>query len=123
MDEGTCLENRHTLTAYRGFESHPLRQEAERKPTLELYWQHTKKGQRLVLIGGDGQEQEVGGVRETRRGFDAFAKTFGYEPGRAEKGIASMDEAKTFVESFSPWELFVDPEALAVETEVRPQPS
>ena len=26
MDEGTCLENRHTLTAYRGFESHPLRQ-------------------------------------------------------------------------------------------------
>ena len=123
MDEGTCLENRHTLTAYRGFESHPLRQEAERKPTLELYWQHTKKGQRLVLIGGDGQEQEVGGVRETRRGFDAFAKTFGYEPGRAEKGIASMDEAKTFVESFSPWELFVGPEALTVEAEVRPQPS
>ena len=26
MDEGTCLENRHTLSAYRGFESRPLRQ-------------------------------------------------------------------------------------------------
>ena len=90
---------------------------------MELYWQHTRRGQRLVLIGGDGQEQEVGGVRETRRGFDAFAKTFGYEPGRAEKGIASMDEAKTFVESFRPWELFVGPEALTVEAEVRPQPS
>ena len=25
MDEGTCLENRHTLIAYHGFESHPLR--------------------------------------------------------------------------------------------------
>ena len=25
MDEGTCLENRHTLSAYRGFESRPLR--------------------------------------------------------------------------------------------------
>ena len=26
MDEGTCLENRHTFRAYRGFESRPLRQ-------------------------------------------------------------------------------------------------
>lgn len=26
MDEGTCLENRHTFIAYRGFESRPLRQ-------------------------------------------------------------------------------------------------
>ena len=25
MDEGTCLENRHTFRAYRGFESRPLR--------------------------------------------------------------------------------------------------
>jgi len=90
---------------------------------LELFWQHTRRGQRLVLSSDDGQEQEVGGVRETRRGFDAFAKTFGYEPGRAEKGIPSMDEAKTFVESFRPWELFVGPEALTVEAEVRPQAS
>jgi hypothetical protein len=88
---------------------------------LELYWQHTRRGQRLVLDSGDSQEEEVGGVRETRRGFDAFAKTFGYEPGRAEKGIASMDEAKTFVESFKPWELFIGLEQIAVETEVRPQ--
>ena len=123
MVEGTCLENRHTLNAYRRFESHPLRQEAERKSTLELYWQHTRRGQRLVLIAEDGQEEEVGGVRETRRGFDAFAKTFGYEPGRAEKGIPSMDEAKTFVESFRPWELFVGPEPLTVDAEVRTQPS
>ena len=76
----------------------------------------------MVLSSGDGQE-EVGGVRETKWGFDAFAKTFGYDPGRAQKGISSMDEAKAFVESFSPWELFVDPEGLTVETEVRPQES
>ncbi|MCL0029099.1 hypothetical protein M1N23_03015 [Dehalococcoidia bacterium] len=89
---------------------------------MELFWQHTRRGQRLVLRNGDGQE-EVGGVRETKRGFDAFAKTFGYEPGRAQKGISSMDEAKAFVESFRPWELFVGPEDLTVETEVRPQAS
>ena len=89
---------------------------------MEIFWQHTKKGQRLILVIEEGQEEEVGGVRETRRGFDAFAKTFGYEPGRAEKGISSMDEAKTFVESFRPWELFVGPEQLTVEGEVRPQP-
>jgi hypothetical protein len=89
---------------------------------VELFWQHTRRGQRLVLSGEEGQEEEVGGVRETRRGFDAFAKTFGYEPGRAEKGIPSMDEAKTFVESFSPWELFTGPGPLTVEAEVRPRP-
>ena len=117
------LENRYMVTAYRGFESQSLRRNPERKSILELFWQHTKRGQRLVLSSGDGQEEEVGGVRETRRGFDAFAKTFGYDPGRAEKGILSMDEAKTFVESFRPWELFVGPEGLTVEAEVRPQAS
>ena len=87
---------------------------------MELYWQHTRRGQRLVLIGGDGQEQEVGGVRETRRGFDAFAKTFGYEPGRAEKGIGTMDEAKSFVESFNPWEMYEGTQGLGVDPAVRP---
>ena len=91
---------------------------------MKVFWREVRRGQRLVLGGEDGEhEEEIGGVRETKRGFDAFAKTFGYEPGRAEKGIASMDEAKTFVESFKPWELFVGPEALTVEAEVRPQPS
>ena len=86
---------------------------------MELYWQATRKGQRLVLSSGDGQEEEVGGVRETKRGFDAFAKTFGYDPGRAEKGIPSMAEAKEFVESFSPWELFPGGQGITVDPEVR----
>ena len=88
---------------------------------MELYWQATRKGQRLVLSSGNGQEEEVGGVRETKRGFDAFAKTFGYDPGRAEKGIPSMAEAKEFVESFSPWELFQGGQGITVDPEVREQ--
>ncbi len=90
---------------------------------MRLYWRYTKRGQRLVLGADNGDlEEEVGGVRETRRGFDAFAKTFGYDPGRAEKGMASMDEAKQFVESFKPWELYEEGLGLAVDSEVMPLP-
>ena len=56
---------------------------------MKVFWKETRRGQRLVL--GDeagGYEEEIGGVRETKRGFDAFAKTFGYEPGRAHIRLA-----------------------------------
>lgn len=87
---------------------------------MNVYWRHVKRGQRLVMAPDDEHEEEIGGVRETKRGFDAFAKTFGYEPGRAEKGIPSMDEAKAFVESHSPWELYDGGGGLTVDPEVRP---
>ncbi len=88
---------------------------------MMVYWRERKKGQRLVLIQEDGGEEiEVGGVRETKRGFDAFAKTFGYEPGRAEKGIETLEEAKSFVESFRPWEMYQGTHGLNVESDVRP---
>ena len=87
---------------------------------MEIYWQTTRKGQRLVLDQDNGSEEEIGGVRETKRGFDAFAKTFGYDPGRAQKGIITMQEAKDFVESFRPWELYGVSEESPVEDEVRP---
>ena len=86
---------------------------------MNVYWKEVRRGQRLVLDSGDNQE-EVGGVRETKRGFDAFAKTFGYEPGRAQKDIESMDEAKSFVESFRPWELYDGGKGLDVDPEVKP---
>ena len=88
---------------------------------MELYWQETRKGQRLVL-GSEpgGSEEEVGGVRITKRGFDAFAKTFGYDPGRAEKGIESMEEAKAFVESFHPWDIFVGTTEIEFDEQVHP---
>jgi len=77
-----------------------------------------------LVIGMDDDdaenEQEIGGVRANKGAFDAFAKTFGYEPGRAEKGIPDMDQAKEFVESFHPWELFEGTQGLEVEAEVRP---
>ncbi len=88
---------------------------------MRLYWKEAKRGQRLVLASDDLEmEEEIGGVRQTKRGFDAFAKTFGYDPGRAQKGIPSMDEAKGFVESFSPWDLYEEGVGLTVEPEVRP---
>ena len=89
---------------------------------MEAYWEWTKKGQRLVLSLDDGQREEIGGVRETKRGFDAFAKTFGYDPGRARKGLPTMAEAKAFVESFRPWELYGAAEGLTLDSEVRPAP-
>ncbi len=87
---------------------------------MKLYWQQVRKGERLVLTSDDEQSvEEIGGVRETKRGFDAFAKTFGYEPGRAQKGIASMEEAKEFVENFRPWNLYDGADGLSVEPAVR----
>ena len=89
---------------------------------MSVFWREVRRGQRLVLtIEAGDEEEEVGGVRETRNGFDAFAKTFGYEPGRAQKGMATLEEAKEFVESFSPWELYQGGEGLEVEPEVRPR--
>ena len=86
---------------------------------MKLYWQRARKGERLILAEDDENIVEIGGVRETKRGFDAFAKTFGYEPGRAEKGIGSMVEAKAFVEGFTPWDLYDGGQGLTVEPTVR----
>ena len=87
---------------------------------MKLYWQQVRKGERLVLTSDDEQSvEEIGGVRETKRGYDAFAKTFGYEPGRAQKGIPSMEEAKEFVENFRPWNLYDGSDGLSVEAAVR----
>ena len=88
---------------------------------MKLYWREVRRGQRLVLGDGDQeQEQEVGGVRLNKDVYDAFAKTFGYEPGRAVKGIATLEQAKEFVESFTPWDLFEGTQGLTVEEEVQP---
>ena len=85
------------------------------------YWREVRRGQRLVLAEEDGgEEEEIGGVRETKRGFDAFAKTFGYDPGRAQKGMATLEEAKEFVESFRPWELYDGGYGASVDPVVRP---
>ena len=87
--------------------------------TMKVYWQEAKQGLRLVLADGERVER-IGGVRVTPRGFDALAVTFGYNPDRARRDIASLDEAKAFVESFKPWELFARDPDLFVEPDVKP---
>ena len=75
----------------------------------------------MVSSDGSDHEEEVGGVRETKKGFDAFAKTFGYDPVRSQNGISTMKEAKEFVEAFRPWDLYEGANNLSVESEVRPE--
>ena len=84
---------------------------------MDVYWQYVRRGQNLMLSTENGQER-IGGFRETKRGIDAYATTFGYEPGRSEKGFSSVEDAKAFVESFRPWELYGAHEVM-VEPEVR----
>ena len=83
---------------------------------MDVYWQYARRGQNLMLSTKNGQER-IGGFRETKRGIDAYATTFGYEPGRSEKGFSSVEDAKAFVESFRPWELYGAHEVM-VEPEV-----
>ena len=88
---------------------------------MKVYWRHRRRGQNLVLGDeNEDNEQEVGGFRETKRGIDAYAKTFSYDPGRSQKDFPTIEDAKAFVEFFRPWELFDGTEGLAVEPEVRP---
>lgn len=86
---------------------------------MKVYWRRVKFGQNLILSKGDGHHEELGGFRETKRGIDALAKTFGYDPERARKGFPTVEDAKAFVESFRPWELY-DAQSVTVEPEVRP---
>lgn len=88
---------------------------------MQLYWREHRTGVRLYLYNTD-EEVEVGGVRRTPRGYDALAKTIGYDPGRAQKNITTIEEAKAFVESFRPWVLFGGNDYLEVEPLVRPLP-
>ena len=86
---------------------------------MRVYWKEVRKGLRLVLVDTD-IEEEIGGIRHTKHGYDAFAKTFGYDPGRAQKGIPTLEAARSFVEAFSPWDLYEGGHELTVETDVQP---
>ena len=72
---------------------------------MRVYWKDMRRGQNLIFSEEEGQEEVIGGFRETSRGIDAYAQTFGYEPGRSQKGFPSVEDAREFVESFRPWEL------------------
>ena len=73
---------------------------------MKVFWREYRAGQKLILDTGT-EEFEVGSFRRTPRGYDALAKTFGYDPGRAQKGFQSSEDAKAFVESFKPWNIYI----------------
>ncbi len=86
---------------------------------MGVYWRTVKRGQNLIFSDeSDGNEQVIGGFRDTKRGIDAYATTFGYDPGRSQKDFASIEDAKAFVEHFRPWELY-GAQDVTVESEVR----
>ena len=87
---------------------------------MRLYWRERRAGQRLILFDDLEKETEGGAVRQTPRGFDALAKTNTYDPGRAQKDFASLEEAKEFVEWFHPWDIFGGELEMEIESEVQP---
>ena len=87
---------------------------------MKVYWKEHRTGQRLILDNGMGQEEEVGGVRRTTRGFDAIAMTTGYDPGRARRGFATLEDAKEFVESFHPWDVIVGSAKVEFDQTIHP---
>ena len=59
-------------------------------------------------------------MRDTKRGIEALAKTNGYDPGRAIKGLTSIEEGRTFVEQFEPWREFFPGDVLSLEPDIVP---
>ena len=86
---------------------------------MSVYWRNVKRGQNLIIDDTSGLEEIIGGYRENKRGIDAYARTMGYEPDRSRKGFDSVEDAKAFVEGFSPWDLF-GARDVTVEPEARP---
>ena len=84
---------------------------------MRLFWKQKKMGIDLVVEDDEKDQFVVGGVRDTKRGIEALAKTTGYDPSRAIKGLSSIEEGKTFVENFQPWREFFPDEELNVELE------
>ncbi len=84
---------------------------------MRMYWKEHPKGLDLALLMDTGEEINLGGVRSLKRGIQAIAATRGYDPGRAVKGLGSIDEGKEFVLQFQPWREFVR-EDLVVEPDI-----
>ena len=89
---------------------------------MRLFWRERKKGFDLCVEEEDGSRFSVGGVRQTKRGIEALAKTMTYDPGRAIKGLNNFEEGRAFVEQFEPWRDFFPGEPLELESDIEPLP-
>ncbi|MSQ24788.1 MAG: hypothetical protein EXR49_00675 [Dehalococcoidia bacterium] len=88
---------------------------------MKLFWRESKSGEHLMLELDSGDLTRVGFILNTPRSIDAVAQTRGYAPERSHNGFPSIEEARHFVESFSPWEEFGGIPGLRAEPGVRPR--
>ena len=88
---------------------------------MRVYWRKVRRGENLILSDeNDGHEEELGWFRPTKRGISTrWRSLLSYDPSRSRKGFPSIAEAKDFVESIRPWELF-GAQGVTVDPEVRP---
>ena len=86
---------------------------------MSVYWRNMRRGQNLIIDDAAGLEEVIGGYRENKSSIDAYARTMGYEPERSRKGFDTVEDAKAFVESFAPWDLF-GAQDVTVERGARP---
>ena len=84
---------------------------------MKLYWKEKNKGLDLIVLDDNDDEFVVGGVRLTKKGIEALAKAQGYDPGRAIKGLTSIEAGQEFVAQFEPWREFTN-EPLSIEPEI-----
>ena len=84
---------------------------------MKVYWKNHAKGLNLILHTDDMEEIILGGVRSMPSGIQAIAVTRGYDPGRAIKGLTSIEAGQDFVAPFEPWREFTN-EPLSIEPEI-----
>ncbi len=87
---------------------------------MKVFWRASKSGEHLMLELDNGDLTRVGFILRTPSTIDAVAQTRGYAPERSKNGFPTIEEARSFVESFSPWKEFGGGELL-VEPGTRPR--
>ena len=75
---------------------------------MKVYWKNHPKGLNLILQTDEMEEVNLGGVRSMPSGIKAIAVTRGYDPGRAIKGLTSIEAGQEFVALFEPWREFTN---------------
>ena len=86
---------------------------------MSVYWRNMRRGQNLIIDDTVGLGEVIGGYRENKSSIDAYARAMGYEPERSRKSFDTVEDARAFVKSFTPWDMF-GPRDVTVEPEAGP---